>query len=285
MPVVRKIRIANPRKRTATKKVRNYKRKRNIQGFVDSEGRFHPKRKRKVSRAKAKTRKGNPIPGLMGGALSIMSNPKRKRNKRRNYAKRRANPAGSVPKQKKSRRRRNPAWSRSLHRRRNYRRNPQFAGFSFLGLMKLGGGALAGGIGTRALTSLVLRDKNTGPRGIGANVAMAALLTFLASKLDLAVASGVAAGSLASIAQRVWDTWIVKVLPDGKGITAIAPAQAKAAISNTPALGDVSYSGDGLGYYENGTSWPGVIVGPNDPGTALLPAPGAAFKPAFPASA
>jgi hypothetical protein len=213
-----------------------------------------------------------------------MSNPKRKRkNKARSY-KRKANPA-AVPRKRKNSRRRNPAWTRSQHRWRNYRRNPQFAGFSFLGLMKLGGGALAGGIGTRAMTSLVLRDKNTGPMGIGANVAMAALLTFLASKLDSAVASGVAAGSLASIAQRVWDTWIVKVLPDGTGITAIAPAQAKAANSNAPALGDVSYSGDGLGYYENGTSWPMVTVGQNDPGTVLLPAPGAAFKPAFPASA
>jgi len=229
----------------------------------------------KRGRAKAKARR-NPIFGPIGGVLGVMSNGKKKAKEKA----RKANPAVVYKARKrngtKSHRRRNPGFALSRSRR-SYRRakNPQFAGMSLIGIAKLGAGGLVGGIGTRGITQLVLRDKNTGAPGILGNLVAGGLLTWGASKMDATLASGVAAGAVAAIAQRLWDVYGMKVLPDGTGVSAVAPAQATAAQTNTPSLGDVSFSANGLGFYSKAT-WPlpQLQNGFDNPAaTAAAPAP------------
>ena len=254
MPVIKRVRIANPA---------------GLLSIMSNGRRAAAKRAKKSSgaRAQASTRKAS----RKGGVLSMKKNAAKKRSYKPS-AKR--NPVVVVTgssKKRNSARRRNPVVARSKRSRRSgYKRNPSFAGLSVTSMLKLGGGALAGGIGTRALTSVVLKDKNVGAVGILSNLGVGAGLTFLASKMDSTVASGVAAGAIASIAQRVWDVYIAKVI--GDGTFASLPAAAQTNPDGTPKLGDVSYSGNGLGFYNKPGTWPDVAIGAEIPSSteALL---------------
>jgi hypothetical protein len=224
------------------------------------------------------------------GGVSYM---KTKTEKKRSFKR---NPVAAmviVPKKRSASpaaKRRNPHVFMKSKKRRSFKRNPSVGGMTLMTIGKLGVGAVAGTIGTRGIPSLVLKDKNVGAVGILANLLTGGLLTFGASKMDTSIAAGVAAGSFASVFQRVWDVYIAKVLPDGSG-KPTAAATVVTATSNTdgtPKLGDVSYSGDGLGYYSKAT-WPAPtaaagalpIAGQYGDNTSLLPADQSAFKPAF----
>lgn len=219
----------------------------------------------------------------------------KKKAKKRSFKK---NPMMIVTSSRKARnssrrpKRRNPFLKRS--RKRSFKRNPNFAGFSMSSASKIIAGGLAGGLAARALPSVILKDKNVGPVGILANLATTGILTFLASKWDGQVAAGVLAGGGACTLQRVWDTYVSKVISDGtghapamgKGKTATTPAAAaqnQMAPDGTPKLGDVSFSGDGMGFY-NSSTWPNVQIGPAIDNSNSMPAPAgltATFKPPF----
>ena len=210
MPEFRRIRIANPHKR---------RKKASARKSTSLKRRGSPSRRRKSN------------PGL-GGVLTLMSNPRKKS--------RRKNPA--IKTRKNSRR--NPYVAKAKGRKRNGRRRNPFAvaGHSAFSIVKLAAGGLGGAVGTRALTQLVMKDKNDGLTGYAANIAVALLLGFGAGKfLGTEVGTGVMVGGLASTTQRIWDEKVSKVLP-----AAVAAATGSQPAS-TKGLGDVSYSDDGLG--------------------------------------
>jgi hypothetical protein len=266
MPVIQRVRIANPaglltilsngkRRRVAakTRKARNYS----------------------GAQVRAHQRKSQ---GWKGG----VSNMAKQAKKQRNY-KRRSNPHVVGKAKRRSYSHRNPHLGFAGHKRRSYRRNPEFAGFTFTSAAKVVGGGLAGGLATRGLTQLVLKDKNTGGMGILANVGVAGLLTYLASKIDTSVAAGVLAGGGAVTLQRVWDVYVSKVLADGTVNPPAIAAAAQTAPDGTPKLGDVSFSGNGLGYY-SGADWPAPHIKAILPGAGTPMPPDVvdqAFKPAF----
>jgi hypothetical protein len=120
------------------------------------------------------------------------------------------------------------------YRRRSSRRNPSIAGFNGNELLKLALGAAGGSIGTRMLTQLVLKDKNTGVMGYGVSAAVAVALGWGAAKfLGRDIANGVVAGGLSAILIRVWQERVSGTSP--------------AALSGY--LGDLDFSSDGLGAY------------------------------------
>jgi hypothetical protein len=188
----------------------------------------NPHRRRKSSKRRKARR--NP------GPLLIVTNPHRKGGesmKKRSRKRRRSNPrrrhsfkASLSPRRRSSRRRSNPFAKRS-RRRSSYRRNPSLVGYSMTDVAKLGVGAVAGGVGTRAIPNMVLGSKNAGYVGYGANLLTAGLLAWLAAKFDRTAATGVLAGGVASTFQRVWDEQISR-------LTAAGPLAG---------LGDMSYSG------------------------------------------
>jgi hypothetical protein len=219
MPEFRRMRIANPHKKSTRK-------------------RAGVKAARKVTKLKRRTspkRRRSKNPGPLGGVLTIMSmNPKkRKRNRRKN-------PAAKS-------RKRNPIFmaKRSRSRKRNggRSRNPfAVAGHNPWSIAKLAVGGLGGAVATRAATQVVLKDKNDGIAGYTANIVVAMLLGYGAGKfLGADVGTGVLVGGLASTTQRIWDEKVSKVLPAAvAAATGTQPATVKG-------LGDVSYSDDGLG--------------------------------------
>jgi len=157
-----------------------------------------------------------------------MTNPKRKRRNRHHRSRAR-----------NRRRARNPFMSTRSRRHRNYgrrrRRNP-IGGFSGSELLSLGLGAAGGAIGSRYLTQAVLGDKNTGAMGYGANIAAAIALAWAASKFaGRDIAAGVAAGGISAVLMRLWSEKVSQTSP--------------AAMSGY--LGDIDFSGDGLGAYIN----------------------------------
>ncbi len=161
-----------------------------------------------------------------------MTNPnkRRRRTRSKNSASRR-------------RTRRNPFSSKAMRKSyRRVRRNPSIGGFSGSELLKLAVGAAGGSIGARFLTQAVLKDKNTGVTGYAANAASALALAWLAAKfLGKDIATGVAAGGLGAIVARIWSDQV-------------SGTSAAAAMSG---LGDLDFSGDGLGaYIESGFPLP-----------------------------
>ncbi|MFB3813418.1 MAG: hypothetical protein ACE14L_04840 [Terriglobales bacterium] len=184
-----------------------------------------------------------------------MTNPRKKRNARRR------NPFAKAGRKHDSRRRRNPI----VQHGRRRRRNPSLAvaGYKPVGILKLGAGAAAGAIATRAVTQLVLRDRNEGLMGYGANVLAALGLGYLASKVDAEFAAGVIAGGFGSTMQRIWNERVSLTSP--------------AASPELKGMGDVDYSDNGLGEFVN-ANWPAVAV--NGAYTALPAAGAAAAAPA-----
>jgi hypothetical protein len=159
-----------------------------------------------------------------------MTNPKRRhrRHNRHHYRSRARN-----------RRRSNPFMSTRSRRHRNYggrrrRRNPGIGGFSGTELLSLGLGAAGGAIGTRYLTQAILGDKNTGFMGYGTNLATAIALAWAAHKfVGREIAAGVVAGGIGSLLMRLWSEKVSLTSP-----TAMSGY-----------LGDIDFSGDGLGAY------------------------------------
>jgi len=164
-----------------------------------------------------------------GGELLVMTNPKRKRRNRSHRSRAR-----------NRRRGRNPFVSTRSRRHRNYgarrrRRNP-IGGFSGSELLSLGLGAAGGAIGSRYLAQTLLGDKNTGAMGYAANIAASIALAWAASKYaGREIASGVVAGGIGAVLMRLWSEKVSQTSP--------------AAMSGY--LGDIDFSGDGLGAYIN----------------------------------
>jgi len=250
------IRIANPRRKARAKVA-----------------------KKKVRRWKSPSRRKT-NPGPVGGVLTLMANPK-KRKKRNPWAK--ARRRNAVPKAAKSRRRKNPTWIKMRNKRRNSgrRRNPiAVAGKDPISMLKLGVSAAGGAIGTRAITNLALRSKNAGWLGYSVNIVVALGLGYLGGKMSEEVGLGLMVGGLGSTAQRIWDDKVSGVLPAAAAVVQSAAASAGASVP-AKSLGDVSYSDDGLGRALLGeyvsASFPlDVIRGPyiSSGGTPSLPPAG-----------
>jgi hypothetical protein len=211
MPQVKVIRIANPHKRFS-----------------------------KVSRKRRPSMRKKSNPGLLGGVLTIMSNPRKRKSKKRN-------PVGVVKVSRKTgSRRRNPITTKIKRRGHSRRSNPfSVAGNGPSQLLKIGLGAGAGAVGTRGLTQLVLRTKNEGIPGYVANAVVAVVLGFAGGKfLGQDVGQAMLAGGLAGTVQRIWDDKVSKIAPAVIAAAVGAPAGAAVTVKG---LGDISYSDDGLG--------------------------------------
>jgi hypothetical protein len=243
---------------------------------------------KKVSRATGQAHKGTSS-GRRGGVSKMAKTAKKRRNTARKNPVMIIAPAHRKNPSKRRNKRKNPFVAK--RRGQAYKRNPQFAGFSLTSMTKVIAGGLGGGLATRALPSLILKDKNTGPIGILSNVVTAGALAWITSKWDRDIAAGVIAGGGAVTLQRVWDVYVAKVISDGKGMPALAagkpvttPAAAAAnqsAPDGTPKLGDVSFSSDGLGLYNKAT-WPQVQIGDElDPANPAPAHVDGTFKPPF----
>jgi len=185
-------------------------------------------------------RRSNPILG--GGELTLMSNPKRTKHRRRR-------PSGAVAVHRRRRHsagaRRNPARKNPFTRRRKTHRNPGLgiAGKSPMDLLKVGVGAVAGSIGARGITQAVLQANNVGFVGYGGNLVATWLLAWLTGKFagpDYAV--GVAGGGISATVLRIWSEKV--------SMTSPAPLAG---------LGDLDFSSNGLGeYVDSGFPTPSV---------------------------
>src|SRR4029077_18518771 len=119
---------------------------------------------------------------------------------------------------------------------RRRRRNPGIGGFTGAELLSLGLGAAGGAIGSRYLTQMILGDKNTGAMGYGANIAAAIALAWAAAKFaGRDIAAGVAAGGISAVIMRLWSEKVSQTSP----------------VAMSGYLGDLDFSGDGLGAYIN----------------------------------
>jgi hypothetical protein len=199
--------------------------------------------------------------------LILLSNPRRKRNRKRTTngrARRRTtNPFAMTTRR---RRRSNP--SRSFRRRRNPVSTGGAKTFAIEGVKAIAAGAV-GAVGTRAIVQGILGDKNVGMMGYAANLAVALGGGFLLFKFtkSKSIALGWAVGGAANTVQRIWS----------EKVSQTSPAAA------APQLGDLDYSSNGMGgvglsgYVNTGFALPSVS-GPD--GTIQQP-----FQPQLPAVA
>jgi hypothetical protein len=176
----------------------------------------NPKRSR-VRRAGAKRlrrdgsgrflkRKRGRNPAAGGGELLLM-NPKRRRVRNRSrsssprrYKRRRRNPTSyAVARPVRRRRRSNPRMHVVRRRRRH---NP--LGFTSREVVGLSLWAIAGGVATRAIPQLLLKDSNTGIMGYGANALTAGVLAFAADRfLGGSAGKGVLLGGAVMLGGRI----------------------------------------------------------------------------------
>lgn len=103
-----------------------------------------------------------------------------------------------------------------------------------LSMLKLGGGAAIGSIAARGIPQAILKEKNTGVVGYGSNLATAVALAFLTNKFtgQKEVAVGLLAGGVGATMVRIYTEKVSQTSP--------------AALAG---LGDVDFSDDGLGLY------------------------------------
>jgi hypothetical protein len=251
MPEFRRVRLINPRRKSS----RSRRAQRNRKGrFVKRSAArrssaTRPRRRttrtiRRVSRPRARARKKNPL----GEELILLSNPRRKRNRKRTTngrARRRTNPSYQMATRR--RRRSNP--QRSFRRRRNPVTREGVKSFALEGVKAIAAGAV-GSVGCRAIAQGILGDKNVGMMGYLTNLGLAlgggfALFKFTKSK---ALALGWAVGGSAATVQRIWS----------EKVSMTSPAAA------APALGDLDYSSNGMGgvglsgYVNTGYALPSV---------------------------
>jgi len=138
-----------------------------------------------------------------------VTNPRRKRNRTRRSS-------------AKHRRHSNPRSSRkSAFRRRHHRsrRNPAIGGFQSNEILKLALGATGGTLGTKYLTELVLKDKNTGATGYAVSAAVAIALAWASRKFlgDDKFAEGVLAGGAGAVVLRIWQDQVSGTSLSGLG--------------------------------------------------------------------
>lgn len=238
-PIIRTLRVANPHKRRR----KNARRARNARPKTS----IHRKVKRRST--KKRRQRKNPIGE---GVLTVMANPRKKRRGSRSR-RRKKNPFAGF-----ARKRRRSSGFKLARRSFRRRRNPSVGGFDVAELMKIGAGAFVGSVATRGLTQAILKDKNTGWMGYGANALAAVLLGFAASKVGASksVATGVAAGGMAALFMRIWSE-------------KVSQTTAAAAMSG---LGDIDFSDNGLGdYVDSSFSLPSVSQ-PNGNYQVVMPA-------------
>lgn len=177
--------------------------------------------RRSAARQRMRRKGGRRNPAGVGGELLLM-NPRKKRGRRRarrSYRRRRSNPrVRYVYVRRRGRRRRNEPDPEPRRRRRRYfrrRRNP----VAFFGrryrrrnplalpgreLIPITLWAIGGGVATRALPQLVLKDKNTGIMGYGANALVALAGSWAAGKfISRNAGVGVLVGGSVMIAGRL----------------------------------------------------------------------------------
>src|ERR1700758_3430695 len=157
-------------------------------------------------------------PAAGGGELLIM-NPKRRRVRknrshsgpRRRYRRRRANPTSYAAAARPVRRRRRSRNRMLMVNHRRRRRNPLALGGRDLVPTALW--AIAGGVATRALPQLFLKDSNTGIMGYGANALTAVALSFAAEKfISRNAAVGVLVGGAVMVGGRLISDFFGKTL-------------------------------------------------------------------------
>jgi hypothetical protein len=218
-------RLVNPRR----SRVRRASAKRHRR---DSRGRFLRRKRR------------NPAAG--GGELLIMGNPRhrRRRNRARTHHRRyrrRRNPVSYAVARPVRRRRRHHAMSYSNPRRRR-RHNP--FGISGKDAMAVSLWAIAGGVATRALPQMFLREGNAGIMGYGANAITAGILAWMADRFVGGNAGrGVLIGGVVMTAGRI----IADLF--GKTLVSFGDVFATTGTSGLGAHGDPSFD---LGLYTPG---------------------------------
>jgi hypothetical protein len=165
------------------------------------------KRLRRGRNGRFKKRKRGRNPAAGGGELLIM-NPKRRRvrhhhaarHRRRNYRRRR-NPVSYAVARPVRRRRRHHAMSYNPMRRRR-RHNP--LGFTTREVFSTALWAIAGGVGTRAIPQLFLKDSNTGFMGYIANGVTAGALGWIGDRwISPTAGKGIFLGGMVMLGGRI----------------------------------------------------------------------------------
>ena len=168
------------------------------------------KRLRRDGHGRFLKRKRGRNPAAGGGELLLM-NPKRRRvrkNRSRNraprrYRRRRQNPVSYAVARPVRRRHRSYA-NPHMHvvRRRRHHHNP--FGISGREIVSMSLWAIAGGVATRAVPQLLLKDGNTGIMGYGANALTAAGLAWAADRfIGGSAGKGILIGGLVMLGGRV----------------------------------------------------------------------------------
>jgi hypothetical protein len=248
---IRRLRVANPHKRRHT---RRRKSKTSVSKIRRASSNAVSRRRRKARR------KSNP------GEVTLMTkNPQKRRRSKRSRSRRR-NPVVLMSRSRS----RNRRSSRKSSTRR--RRNPSslaVGGFNLKTIAVNGVAAAGGAIGTRGLTQMILREKNTGAMGYGANALVAVALGWGASKVaGKEIGTAVTVGGIAGLVLRYWSERISQTSP--------------AAVSG---LGDVDFSDDGLGAYINTPFYLPSVSEPNGNGyMSVSPVPSANAAGTAPAS-
>ena len=170
--------------------------------------RANAKRRRRDGHGRFVKRKRGRNPAAGGGELLLM-NPKRRRvrhrshhrnPRRRHYRRRRNNPVSYAVARPVRRRRRSYAMNPRHHRRR--RHNP--LGLSGQQIMATSLWAIAGGVATRALPQIFLKEGNTGIMGYGANALTAGILAWAADRfISRNAGQGVLLGGMVMLGGRV----------------------------------------------------------------------------------
>jgi TM2 domain-containing membrane protein YozV len=146
--------------------------------------RANAKRLRWARNGRFQKRKRGRNPAAGGGELLLM-NPKRRRVRHRNRAhhrkyrrRRRQNPMSYAVARPVRRRRR--SYANPVHHRRRRHHNP--LGMSGRDIVATSAWAIAGGVATRAIPQMFLKDGNTGIMGYGANALTAGILAYGADR-------------------------------------------------------------------------------------------------------
>lgn len=185
----------------------------------------------------------NPVAG--GGELLLM-NPKRRRvrnrsrasSHKRRYRRRRSNPVSYAAARPVRRRRRSNASAVVVHRR-GRRSNPLSLGGRELIPTALW--AIAGGVATRAIPQLLLKDSNTGIFGYGANALTAVALSWAAERfVSPNAGKGVLIGGAVMLGGRLISDFF------GKSLVSFGDVFGTTGTSGLGAQGDPSFD---LGLY------------------------------------
>lgn len=207
------------------------------------------KRLRRDGHGRFLKRKRGRNPAAGGGELLLM-NPKRRRvrhrsyhrnPKKHHYRRRRHNPVSYAVAHPVRRRRRSYAMNPKYHHRRR-RHNP--LGLTGQQIMATSLWAIAGGVATRALPQIFLKESNTGIMGYGANALTAGILAWAADRfISRNAGQGVLLGGMVMLGGRVISDLFGKTLVSFGDVFGTTPT---AGTSGLGAHGDPSFD---LGLY------------------------------------